>query len=728
MSRRERTKRRSRNAPRASRFIFLSLGLLFTLALLALAGAVGWVLSVANSTPNLSELKPASKGGISVVYAANGKRLGFIQSDVLRTPVPSTSIPQVMRNATVAVEDRRFYHHKGVDFEGVVRAGVKNVLSGKTVQGGSTLTMQLIRNLYVQDNTKNGIKGIERKIREAKLAMDLEKRHPGPHGKKWILTTYLNDVPYGTVNGKNTIGVAAAARVFFDKVPNQLTLPEAALLAGLPQAPSDYNPFYDRVAAKQRRNDVLQKMADQKYITQVQANEAMQATLGTKANAYYKKRREAYFFDFVKQQLIKQYGQTVVNRGGLKIYTTINLALQRVARHAIATRLPNPGDPSAALVSIDPHNGHVKAMASSGNYGISKFNLAAQAKRQPGSTFKVMTLMTALRRGVDVNKTTYESKPLDFFDQGTGTQIKVTTDDHSYGGNTSLFEGLVKSDNTVYQQLDLDMGPEAVRQTAYDMGITSHLDAYPAEGLGGLRFGVSPLEMTRAYTTINDGGWRLKPVVVTKVVFPGGKVDTTMGRTDRHKVFTDGQTAEARGAMEANVQRGTGTNAQIGCPAAGKTGTTSAFTDAWFDGFTPNLNTAVWVGYPKATISMTNVIGYGTMFGGDAPALIWHDFMQTATAGNCGTWAPVKEPFVAQPFFGKYATTGAPGGGTDAQGTFTDTTGTSTTPTTKTNGKYPSNGYAAPPQGKPNIKPSPKPPPKITVPTSTQGGTTAPSG
>ena len=177
----------------------------------------------------------------------------------------------------------------------------------------------------------------------------------------------------------------------------------------------------------------------------------------------------------------------------------------------------------------------------------------------------------------------------------------------------------MRSDNTVFQQLDLDLGPEQVRQTAYDMGITSHLDAYPAEGLGGLRIGVSPLEMTRAYTTINTGGWRVNPVAIKKVEFPDGHVDTSLGKRKRVKVFTDGQTHEATLAMEANVQRGTGTNAQLGCPAAGKTGTTSSFTDAWFDGFTTSLNTAVWVGYPDSTQSMTAVPGYGEMFGGLAP-------------------------------------------------------------------------------------------------------------
>jgi penicillin-binding protein 1A len=721
MSRHERKRRRARSKGGPGRFIFLTLGVAFLVVAGGICGVVAWGISVYDDGPNLSELKPLSKGAVSTVYASDGKtKLGTIQYDVLRTPLPASQIPDVMRNATVAIEDKRFFQHSGVDYEGVARAAFKNVTTGKTAQGGSTLEMQLIRNLYQPDTSKT----IERKIREAKLADQLEKKHPGVTGKDWILNKYLNVVPYGTVGGQEAIGVAGAARVFFDKKASQLTLPQAALLAGLPQAPSEYNPFTDKKIAKVRRNQVLKAMYKQHFISYADAIAAMKAPLGTKRNSYYKQRHEAYFFDYVKQQLINTYGAARVTRGGMKIYTTIDLKMQKLARHSIYNRLNQPGDPSAAIVSIDPHTGYIRAMASSGKYAESKFNLATQARRQPGSTFKVMVLMTALRQNIDINKTTYDSKPLDFFDAQTGTQIKVTTDDHSYSGRTTLFEGLVKSDNTVYQQLDLDMGPQNVRKTAYDMGITSHLDAYPAEGLGGLTHGVTPLEMTRAYTTINTGGWRIRPVSVKKVVFPGGKVDKRMAEQHRTKIFTDGQTAEARSAMEANVARGTGTAAQLsGCQAAGKTGTTSNFTDAWFDGFTPNLTTAVWVGYPKETTSMTDVPGYGTMFGGDAPAEIWHDFMQEAAVPTCGTWAPIKEPFSGHEYLGHYATSGAPGGGDDPEakddGQSTDGNGDSTDTTGDTTGAGGNDQYAAPPQGEPKV---PDPPKTPSVPDTGNGG------
>lgn len=687
--------------------MFIALGLMASTALIAAFAGVGYIVSLTAGAPELSKLKPIDQGATSVVYAADGTRLGFIQGDTLRTPIVSARMPQNIRDATVAIEDRRFYRHTGVDFEGVVRAAIKNVSSGETVQGGSTLTMQLIRNLYQGDRSRT----LKRKIREAKLASDLEREHPGHRGKEWILTQYLNNVPYGTVGGQTAVGIEAAARVFFDKPASRLKVHEAALLSGLPQAPSRHNPFLDPKAAIKRRNDVLSQMAKEGYITTDTAVRARRAPLGVKSNEYYAKRRESYFFDYVRQELIREYGAARVRRGGLRVYTTANLKLQQAARRAITGRLPNPGDPSSALVSIDPKTGYIKAMASSGDYAASKFNLAAQGRRQPGSTFKVMVLMSALRRGVDIDKTTYDSKPLDFFDEATGTKIEVNTDDHAYGGSTSIFEGLVRSDNTVFQQLDLDMGPDAVRQTAYDMGITSKLDAYPAEGLGGLTRGVSPLEMTRAYVTVNNGGWRLKPIAITKVEFPDGRVDTSLGRTHKVKVFSDGQTHEAVRAMEANVQRGTGTAAQLGCPTAGKTGTTNSFTDAWFDGFTSSLNTTVWVGYPNATISMTSVPGWGTMFGGKAPASIWHDFMVTAMAGRpCDEFAAPKEPFAAVPFFGKYATTGAPGGAVDplakddAQEDDEKKKDDKKRDGAKKDDKnYPPNQYEAPPQEKPKV-------------------------
>src|SRR3954467_13399032 len=650
MTRRERQRRKRRNSAGPQRAILLTVGLLVTVGLIAAGGVVGWVISVANSAPPLDTSKPIELGATSRVYAADGTRLGFIQANELRTPVASKEIPQNVKNAVVAVEDRRFFDHQGGDFEGIVRAGVKNLENRHEIQGGSTLTMQLVRNLYTGEKQRT----LKRKIREAKLAEDLENLHPGLEGKLWILTKYLNSVPFGTVGGQTAVGVQAGARLFFDKPASELKLREAALLAGLPQAPSQYNPFLNESAARARRDDVLQRMADQGYIKQVTADRTKRMGLGVKRNHYYTTGREGYFFDFVKQELIDRYGLDTVRRGGLRIDTTINLRLQKLPRTTMDLRPQKPArktmdgnlgaaDRPAAIVTIDPRTGYIKAMASSSRYGDSKFNLAAQGHRQAGSTFKVMVLMAALRRGINPETTTYQSRPLGAGWLPTAPDYSVHTYGNTYAGRINLVKATLKSDNSVYAQLDADVGPDAVRRTAYDMGIKTRLHAYPAEGLGGLTRGVSPLEMANAYSTIASGGWRHRPIAIRKVTFPDGHVDN-LGRPRRHRAFSDGVTYEATKILEQNVKAGTGfPNAtQIGCPAAGKTGTTDNFTDAWFVGFTPHLATAVWLGHAKSRAPMPGVAG------GTIPAQLWGQYMRKARGKFCGKFTGPKHPFQAR--------------------------------------------------------------------------------
>ena len=493
--------------------------MMVVLVLVALAGlsAVGYVISIASSAPPLDSLKPRELGSQSEVRAADGTRLGFIQSNELRQPVAGAKIPKYLKDATVAIEDERFYHHKGVDYAGVVRAAVKNLSSHKTVQGGSTITMQLIRNLYISRE-----RTYQRKIREAKLAEELENEHPGVRGKGWILDKYLNTVPYGTLGGQTAVGVQAASRAYFGKPVQKLRLSQAALLAGLPQAPTTYSPVRAPEKAEARRNEVLAKMAELGMISQATAVKTMKKGLGLHVSRYFTSRRESFFFDFVKDELIKEMGAKTVRQGGLRVDTTIDLKKQQAAREAISGRLAGIG-PSSAIVTIDPKNGYIKAMASSADYGKSKFNLAAQGHRQPGSTFKVMALMTALRKGVDPRSTTYVSKPLKFTDPQWGP-IDVQTYGHDYHGSISLEKATLYSDNTVYEQLALDLGPPEVKQTAYDMGIKTHLDGYPAESLGGLTIGVSPLEMADAYATIASGGYRNRPTAITQDHVPRRQV------------------------------------------------------------------------------------------------------------------------------------------------------------------------------------------------------------
>jgi penicillin-binding protein 1A len=640
MTYRERKRRRKAHKPSK---ILLGVTVLGMCAVIAVLALVGYVLSVAASAPPLDTLKPVDQGTSSVVYAADGSRLGFIQSDEIRTPVPLWKIPESMRSATIAIEDQRYYKHGGIDYEGILRAAFKNVEAGKAVEGGSTITQQLVRNLYVgRERT------LERKIREAKLAEELEDRH----SKRWVLRAYLNSVAYGTVNGQTSVGVQAAAQTFFSKGAKDLTLEESALLAGLPQAPSELNPFTNAKGALDRRNQVLRKMARLGYISRARALQGMQTPLRVKHGDLYTRIREPFFFDYVKQQLIDKFGVNTVRKGGLRVYTTIDPKLQAAGRKAIDSSLPYPADPSAAVVAIDPRTGYIRAMASSSNYKHRQFNLAAQGHRQPGSAFKTFVLTTAIKRGINPYATSYVSKPLDLRTKDYGPW-KVQTYDQTYGGSMNLVRATLRSDNTIYAQLDLDLGPNSVADTAKEMGITTKLDGYPAEGLGGLTRGVSPLEMANAYATLASGGIRNKPIAVKRIVFPGGDVED-LGKPKRERALPAPVAYEVTKILKMNVQQGTGTRANIGCPAAGKTGTTDNFNDAWFVGYTPRFAASAWVGYPNALREMRSVHGI-SVAGGTFPAEIWNKFMKVAKADNCDDFPTPTTAMRWTPFFGKYS-------------------------------------------------------------------------
>ena len=677
--RQRKVRRRRRHTGRSS--VLLGLGVLATVAVIGVLSAVGYVLAIAASAPDLSELKPADKGQLSVVYAADGSRLGFIQSDTLRRVVPWRDIPVNMRRATVAIEDERFYKHGGVDISAIVRAGIKNLESGKTVQGGSTITQQLVRALYIKDPKRD----FARKIREAKLASELEEKH----SKTWVLHNYLNAVPYGTVGGRTAIGVEAAAVTFFNKHAKGLRLYQAALLAGLPQAPSEYNPFRNPQAALERRNEVLRQMLDNGYINQAQFERASHRGLGLRHGTRYIQRREPYFFDYVQEKLIERYGVGVVRRGGLRIHTTIDPTLQDEAREAINSYYGDPSGPSSAIVAVDPTNGKIRAMASSGSYTTRNFNLAAQGHRQPGSAFKTFVLTAAIRKGINPNSTSYTSKPLNIDDPKYG-HWEVHTFGDSYIGTVSLTRATLSSDNTVYAQLILDIGPKAVCDTAKLLGITTKLDCYPAEGLGGLTRGVTPLEMAGAYATLASGGVRRRPTGIEKVVFPDGKSEN-LANSKGKRVLTDGEAYEVTKILKMNVQSGTGTAANYGCPAAGKTGTTDEAKDAWFVGYTPELSAAVWVGYPDAGIAMPGAQG------GTYAAPVWHAFMLPAHGEFCDDFAQPKEPAEFSPFFGKYSRTGS------SSTYYSPSNGGTTTP--PTNQQYDPRFYEQAPLDQPETQP-----------------------
>jgi penicillin-binding protein 1A len=666
--------------------LLVAFAVLVGLIAIPVVGVGIWVLSVRADTPPLDQLKPVKEGANSVVFAADGGRLGYIQSDTIRHPVSSQKIPQVLDYATVAIEDEHFYEHSGIDYGAIVRAGWEDLKAGAAVQGGSTITQQLVRNLYIADPEET----IERKIREATWAEEYEREY----SKRQILTKYLNTASYGTTDGRTAVGVQAAAETYFSKPVQELNLPEAALIAGLPQAPSEYNPFLNPEGAEARRNDVLQAMAKQGYITQESYEEALQAGLGLDRGRKYETIREPYFFDYVTQELIDRYGVNTVRNGGLKVYTTIDPRLQAAAHQAIANHWSDPSGPASALVSIDPTNGHIVAMASSGSFETSQFNLAAQGHRQPGSSFKPFVLSAAIRQGMDPDSTYYSGRaPITLtLDDGITTWT-VNNAEGGSAGTLSVRDATVGSVNAVFAQLDLDVGPEEVRDTAYDMGITTQLDGFPAEGIGGLRIGVTPLEMANAYATLANGGIRNTATAISKVEFPNGDTDEP-GEEERTRAFSDGVAYEVTDVLKGVITSGTGTAASIGCAGqAGKTGTTDDYTDAWFVGYTPRFSTAVWVGNPNARTSM----GSGA-FGGTYAAPVWHDYMLAAQGNDCPDFPQPENPVEFSAWSGSHSVSGRPsyGGVTtaptrpDSPSGSTDGPGSGSTD----GGQYPSDVYA----------------------------------
>jgi penicillin-binding protein 1A len=721
MSRQARQRRRRRTRSGPSRLVFVGLSGIVGAVLVAAIVAVGYVLSVAQSAPSLDTLRPRVAGASSQVFAANGTRLGFIQSDVLRSPIMAAQMPTILRDATVAIEDQRFYRNNGVDVTGIFRSAVKDVTHGQALQGASTITMQLMRNLYLGSDTHS----FKQKIDEAKLAIEYNEHH----SKRSILTDYLNTVAYGTVGGQTALGVQAAARIFFNQSAGKLDLRQAALLAGLPQAPSQYNPFLYPGAARKRRNQVLAKMAELHYISHSQSAAAQAAPLGVEHGDYYTRRQESFFFEYVRKQLVRRYGLNRVEQGGLKVYTTIDLNMQRQARNAIAQVLNEEGDPASAIVTINPHDGYIEAMAESESYDQSQYNLASQGHRQPGSTFKAIVLADALSRGVDPNSTYYSSHTLSpGWLTGYPTYEVKTFENTSSGKSLNLVSATLASDNTVYAQLAADLGEETVTQMAHKLGVREHLHSYPAEALGGLTIGVSPLEMADVYATFADGGWRNTPIAITKVVFPGGHVDTNWGKPHRVKVLSDGVTAEETSILHQNVLGGTAGRSAINCPTAAKTGTTSNLVDAWLDGYTPNYSTAVWMGYPNKLVPMTDVHGQPQQ-GGYLPAEIWHAYMAAVTEGeSCAEFPSPSEAISYQPFFGKFATTGQSSSGESSEseteeqgkGNKNGTSGKRQTPATEPpahGGNGESEHGATPPHiQEPTTAPAPNPAPKAAVP------------
>ncbi|HZS23391.1 MAG TPA: PBP1A family penicillin-binding protein [Gaiellaceae bacterium] len=618
--------RRRRRRIRKLRLLAL-VGVLGVLALAAFT--YGLVLAVSQQLSGLDPFGKVAKVQVDgYVYAGDGHTiLAVLRGSQSRVLVQSDQISPWVKQAIVATEDKRFYEHRGVDIRGMARALWEDIRHQGAVQGGSTITQQFVKN-QLTGNTPS----VTRKLKDAALAWQLEQKW----SKDRILTAYLNTIYFG--NG--AYGIERAARTYFGHDALKLTLPESALLAGIPEDPSLYDPVAHPKTAKKRRNLVLRLMLQQHIIGVGQYAHAVRAPMPKPQDVHLSGvlGQSPYFGEYVKQQLLadKKIGPKRVYGGGFRVYTTIDMRLQLLARQAIDKWLPSPEGPQAALVALNPSTGDVLAMYGGRSFHTSQFNLAVQGERQPGSSFKPFVLATALKEGISP-LSVYDSHPVSIF---LGNRYwRPDNFEGEYLGPITLTKAIAVSDNSVFAQLTRDVGPTNVVRTAHALGITSPLQGVFSIGLGTQS--VNPLEMARAYSTFANGGLRVdgsvfgdEPRAITKIEAPDsrGKLQVVYDNAPVDKRVLSSADAEiVTQLLEGVVTGGTGTAAALpDRPVAGKTGTTENYGDAWFVGYTPQLVTAVWVGYPKGLRPMTTEWHGGPVVGGTYPAVIWKSFMQSA--------------------------------------------------------------------------------------------------
>jgi penicillin-binding protein 1A len=578
--------------------------------------AYGFVVGIRGDIPQFDQTRQRHQPRDGVIYDSTGQRvLARLVGSESRKIVPSAAIAPVMKQAIVAIEDKRFFEHRGIDVHGILRAVWQDVRNKKVVQGGSTITQQFVKNAYLTRR-----RSLSRKLKEAALAWQIDQVWP----KDKILTNYLNTIYFG--NG--AYGIERAAQVYFGHGASKLTLAEAALLSGIPSDPSLYNPVTDPKASHARRQEVLQAMLDQKDITYNEFRVANRTPLPKPEDIHHLGVRgpAQYFVDYVKQQLVDRYGSGRVFGGGLRVKTTIDLGLQERARTAISKVLSGPYNPAAALVALDPRDGRVLAMVGGNNYQESQFNLAVQGERQPGSSFKPFVLATALEQGI-APSTVFESKPVTISLGDRNWYVRNY--EGSNLGSIDLTNATIYSDNTVYAQLTQLVQPKAVVKTAHELGITSPLKSYFAIGLGGEA--VNPLEMARAFASFANGGKRIggtlfgnRPRVILSV-------NNTKNAPKAHRAISETNAEIVTQILQQVVQSGTGRRAALpDRPVAGKTGTTENYGDAWFVGYTPQLVVAVWVGYPNTLKPMLTEFQGHAVAGGTFPAEIFNGFMKSA--------------------------------------------------------------------------------------------------
>jgi penicillin-binding protein 1A len=708
-------------------------------SILALISTVfGMMISVSTTIPSLENHEQLRVAKNSILYSGGGKRIQLAELTGAQNRVldRENEISPNMKNAVIAIEDRRFYEHQGVDYKGIARALMQDVVNRRAAQGASTITQQFVKNVLEAQNRRT----VFQKLREAALAYHLERKWT----KTKILTQYLNTVYFG--NG--AYGIESAARTYFGQGGSEVYDPKAkkaainlapwqsAYLAGMIASPSRYDPVQHPVASHTRMNQVLQKMLEQGMITRGQLD--AQRSMYVDPKAVHPPRpdsRVPYYSSWVTQQLLDRFGSTgLVFGGGLKVTTSLDPDLQTAAEQAIQGRLAGIG-PSASLVAIENKTGEVKAMVGGADFANRPFNLATNGHRQPGSAFKPFALVSALQMGVSPGRT-FTSAPRCYkVPRSPGERFCPKNYENNYSGIDTLAGATIRSDNSVYAQLAIDVvGTNRIARTAHLMGIRTSLSRNYAMALGGLQEGVTPLEMAYAYSTLANDGERvygslspsaLSPVAIERV---RRSDDTVLKENKRRtkRVIPYDVAQQAKSIMAGVIQSGTGRAAQIGEFAAGKTGTTENYGDAWFVGFNKDLTVAVWVGYPDKLKPMETEYRGKAVAGGTYPAEIWHDFMTS--------WIGLRDTREAERRLKSGATgpTGSTGPISTVPQTAPAQTPTNTTPTTPaktptTKKKAPAQQQqpAEPPQT-PQDAPAPQPAPTPQQPPPNGGGGTPP--
>src|SRR5437764_10822929 len=611
---------------------------LLVLSILAVMSTIfGMMMAVSDELPSLENVAQFRAARNSAVYSDHGRssiaHLTDAQNRILLT---SNQISPNVKNAAVAIEDQRFYQHQGVDFKGIARAVVQDVLRQKAAQGASTITQQFVKNALSAQRNRT----VFEKLREAALAYHLERRW----SKDKILTEYLNTVYFG--NG--AYGIEAAARTYFggrgrtyrpsDRIAANLTPAQAAMLAALIASPSAYDPVQHPIEAEQRRDLVLNEMLQQHMLGRVAYTEATHQVIPTQRdiNPPQLDSTQPYFSTWVAQQLVERYGAGAAFGGGLRVTTTFDPDFERVAEQAITSHLSGIG-PNASAVVIDNKTGEVRAMVGGNDFQRHPFNLATNGHRQPGSAIKPFILAAALSHGISPDSV-WTSAPRVFKFRRRDGKIDyfgVRNFQNTYVGSRTLADATAWSDNSVFAAVGMKVGTKRVARMATKMGIKTPVSTNPAMLLGGLKEGVTPLEMAYAYSTIANGGLRVSvtmassrmgPVALEKVTDPTGHT-IDRDKVSSERVYSSTVGDEMRSLLHGVIVSGTGTHAQVGAWAAGKTGTTENYGDAWFCGFTDRYTMCVWVGYADGLKAMRTDYGGSPVEGGTYPAEIWADIM-----------------------------------------------------------------------------------------------------